>query len=235
MRFQFHVVRRRHDLGLDRALEIRDFLGPLVNEQHHRVDFRMVRGDGVANLLEDGRLARARRRDDQAARALADGRDEVNDARLDQVRCGFQLEFLNRVNARQVLEADGLGIILERHVVDLVHGLELGLVPRCGGCVGPSMRLPSRRKLRRMVSGVTKMSRRLGMKMVLRGAQKAESLLGDFEIATAVIGLVAIILRITHKMSFCRSRNPSEKIAGKVNFGNCRLNQQQTRPSTAFK
>ena len=59
----------------------------------------MVRRDGVANLLENGGLARARRRDDDAARALADRRDKVNDARLDQVRRGFELEFFDRVNA----------------------------------------------------------------------------------------------------------------------------------------
>ena len=62
------------------------------------MDFRMIRGDGVANLFENGRLARARRRDDDAARALANGCDEVNYARLDQVRRCFELEFFNRVN-----------------------------------------------------------------------------------------------------------------------------------------
>ncbi len=36
--------------------------------------------------------------------------------------------------------------------------LSCGLVPRCGGWVTPATWLPSRKKLRRMVSGVTKMS-----------------------------------------------------------------------------
>jgi len=43
----------------------------------------------LAMSLEDGGLARARGRDDQAARALAERGDEVNDARFQQVRARF--------------------------------------------------------------------------------------------------------------------------------------------------
>jgi hypothetical protein len=93
VRFQILVVGGGDDFGLDRALEIRDFLGALVNQKNHRMNFGMVGGDGVGDLLEDGRLARARRRDDQAARAFADGRDQVNDARFEQVGRGFEIDF----------------------------------------------------------------------------------------------------------------------------------------------
>jgi len=63
-----------------------------------------------ANLLENGGLAGAGRRDDDAARAFANGRDEINHARLDEVRRGLQLEFFNRVNRGQVFKAHGLGV-----------------------------------------------------------------------------------------------------------------------------
>src|ERR1035437_4263917 len=63
VRIQIHVVRRRDDFGLHRALEIRDFFRAFVNQQNHRVNFWMIRRDGVANLFEDGGFARARWRD----------------------------------------------------------------------------------------------------------------------------------------------------------------------------
>ncbi len=125
MRFQIHVVRRRNHLGFDRTLEIRDFLRAFVNEQHHDIDIGMVRGDGVADLLENGGLAAAGRGDNQPARALANRRDEVNDARFEQVGSGFEVELFNRVNGGEVFKADGLGVFLKRHFVDLVNGLEL--------------------------------------------------------------------------------------------------------------
>ena len=135
--FQVLVVGGGHDFGLDRALEIGDFLRALVNEQDHRMDFRMVGGDGVGDLLENGGLARARRGDDQTAGAFADGRDQVNDPRFDQVGGGFELELFDRVNGGQVLEAHGLGVVLKGHFVDLVHRLELRAVAAMRRLGGP--------------------------------------------------------------------------------------------------
>ena len=57
----------------------------------------MVGGDGIGNLLEDGRLTRTRRCDNQTARSFANRRDEVNYASLDQVGRCLQIEFLKRV------------------------------------------------------------------------------------------------------------------------------------------
>ena len=75
------VEGRAHDLALDRALHVGDFLGPLVDQQHDEDDLRVVVRDAVAIVLQHHRLAGARRRDDQAALALADRRDQVDDAR----------------------------------------------------------------------------------------------------------------------------------------------------------
>ncbi len=120
-------------------------------------------GDGVGDLLENGRLARARRRDDQSARALADGRDQVDDARLQQVRRGLQVEssrwgqwWSGSRSARPWCNPrKGMSLTLSTV-------LSCGLLPRCGGWVSPATRQPSRKKLRLMVSGVTKMSLGLG-------------------------------------------------------------------------
>ena len=60
MGFQVLVVGGGNHFGLDRALEVGDLLGALVNEQHQRVDLRVIGGDSVGNLLENGSLARAR-------------------------------------------------------------------------------------------------------------------------------------------------------------------------------
>jgi hypothetical protein len=107
-------------------------------------------------------LPRARRGDDQPARAFANRRDEVNHARFEQVGSGFEVELFNRVNRGEVFKADGLGVFLKRHVVDLVDGLELRAGAAMRRLRGPATWLPSRKKLRRMVSGVTKMSVGLG-------------------------------------------------------------------------
>ena len=57
MGFEVHVVGARHDLGLHTALEVGDFLGAFINEEHHDEDVGVVGGDGVVELLEDGGLA----------------------------------------------------------------------------------------------------------------------------------------------------------------------------------
>ena len=73
-----HVARgrlvegRADHLALHRALHVRHLLRPLVDEQHDEGDLGVVGGDGVGDVLQDHRLARAGRGHDQAALALAD-------------------------------------------------------------------------------------------------------------------------------------------------------------------
>src|SRR3989454_10775231 len=86
--------------------------------------FRMVRGDGVSDLFQDRGLAGARRRDNEAARAFTQGRDNVDDAGLDQVRRSFKTELLNRVDGGEVFESDGFHIVRKKHLVDLVYRSE---------------------------------------------------------------------------------------------------------------
>ena len=70
---------RGEDLGRHGAAEVGHLLGPLVDEQQHQVHLGMVLGDRLAQVLEERRLARLRRRDDEPALAAPDGRDQVDD------------------------------------------------------------------------------------------------------------------------------------------------------------
>ena len=172
----------------------------------------MVGRDGVGNLLKDRGLARTRRSDDDAARAFADGRDEINDPRFENIRTGFETELLNGINAGEILKAHGLRVILEHHVVDLFHRLELrtGAAMRWLGRAHHETAFAQKIALDRI--GRDEDVRRLGMKMVGRRAQEAEAFLGDFEIPGAVVapggsrrggGGGIVVVFTTHKLSVC--------------------------------
>jgi hypothetical protein len=88
------------------ALEVGDFLGTLVDEQHDDLDVGVVLGDRLGHLLHQHGLARAGRGDDQHALALADRGHQVDDAALDLVGRGLEDETLLGVQRRQVLEVD---------------------------------------------------------------------------------------------------------------------------------
>ena len=77
----------RDDLAAQHvAAHVGDLFGPLVDEQHHEVHLGVVALDRVHDLLEDRGLAGLRRRHDQAALALPDRRDQVDDAAGDLAR-----------------------------------------------------------------------------------------------------------------------------------------------------
>lgn len=169
------------------------------------MNFRMVRGDGVANLLENSGFARARRSDDQTAGTFANGRHQINHPGLNQVRGRFQLEFLDGVNAGQVLKADCLGIFLKGHFIDPVHGLELWARAAMWRLGGPLDKAAFPQEAAPDGIGRYKNVGRLGMKVILRRAQEPEALLGYLKIAGTVVGLVAIILRLTHILLLSRA------------------------------
>src|SRR5690606_33436284 len=113
---------RGHDLAPHGALHLGHFLRPLVDEQHDQDAFRMVGSERSGDVLQQHRLARLRRRDDQAALALADRRDHVDDARRQVFRAAvalLELQPVAREQRRQVLEEDLALRVLGRLVVDL--------------------------------------------------------------------------------------------------------------------
>ena len=96
-------------LALHGPLHIGDFFGAFVDQKHDQVTFGMVHLDRAGNVLEQNRLTRARRRDDQGPLALADGRNKVDDPRrpvLDRGILDLHLETLIRIKRREVVECD---------------------------------------------------------------------------------------------------------------------------------
>ena len=78
----------------DRAIHVGHFFWPLPNEGDDEVQFGVVLGDAVGNLLQHGRLTRFRGGDDKPALATADGGNQVNEARGDNVGIGLEAHLL---------------------------------------------------------------------------------------------------------------------------------------------
>ena len=118
--------RRDHLAALHVALHVGDLFGPLVDEQHHEVHLGVVALDRPDDLLHDRGLADLRRRHDQAALALADRREQVDDPAGEQARVVEELEpeLLVREQRREVLEPRAVARGVGRHVVDLVDAQE---------------------------------------------------------------------------------------------------------------
>ena len=117
------------------ALHVGHFFGPLVDEQHDEVHFRMVLRHGLGDVLQEDRLAGARRRHDQAALALADGREQVHDARGQRLLAGFEADQLARVDGGEVVEL-ARAVLFRRLALD---GLDAGQArpgPLAGGVHG---------------------------------------------------------------------------------------------------
>ena len=90
---------------------------------------------------QDG-LAGARRGDDQAALPLADGRQQVHDARGQRLGAGFQADLLVRVDGRQVVEV-AADVLLGRLPLDGVHaGQAWPACPLRAGSSGPGEQQP---------------------------------------------------------------------------------------------
>ncbi len=117
------VEGRGDHFAAHRTLHLGHFLGTLVDQQHDQGHVRMVRGDRVRDVLQHDRLARLRRGDQQAALALADRRDQVDDAAgdvLGAVHVALQAQRLLRVQRGQVLEQDAVLRGFRRFAIDLV-------------------------------------------------------------------------------------------------------------------
>jgi hypothetical protein len=62
------------------------FLRPLVHEQEHEVDVRMILFHRVSDVQQEGGLAGARRSDDERALAAPDRAHQIEDARGKAIR-----------------------------------------------------------------------------------------------------------------------------------------------------
>ena len=114
------------DLALDGAAHVGDLFGPLVDEQHDQLDLGVVALDRRGDRLHDRGLAGLRRRHDDAALALADRRDQVDDPRRHVVgSAGFSRRSFSSGNSavRSSNRGPGLGLLGIAAVdgVDLEH------------------------------------------------------------------------------------------------------------------
>ena len=112
------VEGRRNDFAFHRALHVGDFFRTLVDQQHHQNNFRMIRGDGVGDVLQQHGFAGARRGHDEAALSLAKGREQVHDAGAGILAGGLEFEALLRIERRQVVEEDLIAGFIRRFEVD---------------------------------------------------------------------------------------------------------------------
>ena len=123
--FGGHVEGGGDNLALDGALHVGDFLGALIDQKAHEVHLGVVGADGRGDVLQDGGLAGLRRADDQAALALADGADQVDDARRDGGLAMLHGQALVWIDRREVAEAHATAKLLDGLAVDgghLLHG-----------------------------------------------------------------------------------------------------------------
>src|SRR5918995_5055323 len=128
------VERRGDDLGLlYAALPVGDLLGALVGEHDEEFGLGVVGGDGLGYLLEDRGLAGLGRRDHHASLALADGRDQVYDARGDVVRLPLQAQPLHRIQRRQVVEVRAPAALLGLLAVHRLYAYHCGVLLALAG------------------------------------------------------------------------------------------------------
>ena len=119
---------------LHRAAHVGDLFGPLVDEQHHQLHLGVVALDRRGDRLHDRRLAGLRRRHDQAALALADRRDQVDDPRRHVRRVARVLErqLLVREQRREVFELRAVAGLLRIAAVDACGSRAAPGSSRCG-------------------------------------------------------------------------------------------------------
>ena len=72
------------------------------------MDLRVIRCDGGRDILQDGRLARLRRRHDKTALAFADRRRKIDHAGGDRALAVLHNQALIRINGSQVRELRAL-------------------------------------------------------------------------------------------------------------------------------
>ena len=85
-----------NNLGLDASLHVRNFLRALINEEHNLIDLRVVIGNGVGNSLQEHGLTGFGLSHNEAALALADGREHIHnpDALVFLMAVAQEIEFL---------------------------------------------------------------------------------------------------------------------------------------------
>ena len=112
------------DLALDDRAHVGDLFGALVHQDDHEVHLGVVQLDGLGHLLDDHGLTGLGRGDDEATLALANGGDQVDDARRVGLGRCLHAQLLGGVDRGQLTELAARLGLLDGHAVDGVDAHE---------------------------------------------------------------------------------------------------------------
>ncbi len=112
------VERRSDDLGIHRAIHVRDFFRALADQRDHQVHFGIISTDRIGDFLQYGSLAGFGRRHNQPALPLADGRDEIEQSGGEDAGVGFEIKAFEREYGGEVFK---VGAVLGFFGVEAVH------------------------------------------------------------------------------------------------------------------
>ena len=107
--------------ALDHPFHVGHFLWPLIDEQHDKLDVVVVRRNAVGDLLQNHRLACARRRHNQAALTTAHRRHQIDNPRRQLVLRALQHQPLRREKWYQGLKRHHRLLALRRIAIDGLH------------------------------------------------------------------------------------------------------------------
>ena len=100
------------------ALEVGDLFGPLVNEKRDELDIGVIALDAVGDVLQQNRLARLGRRDDESARAEADGAEQIDEPTSGRATLVFKGDARLRVERGEFSEGLVAAILRRREPFD---------------------------------------------------------------------------------------------------------------------
>jgi len=92
------------------------------------MDFGMVCGDGVGDLLQEDGLAGAGGRDDEGSLAFADGSKQIDEPGAERFRSCFHVYSFVGVNGYDVLELDEIKVIIGWTVVEGDEFCDFGIL-----------------------------------------------------------------------------------------------------------
>ncbi len=187
------VKGRADDFALHRALHVGHFFRTFVDKKDDQLNLGMVRGNRIRDVLQEDRLTSTRRSNDQAALTLAQRNHHVDNPRAVVGRLELKVDPLVRIQRRQVIEENLLGILLRRLEVDLfnLQKREITLAFLRG----------ADRSADRIASAETEAANlrrgnvyvvRTGQVVVIRGTEEAEAIGQAFKHAISVDMLIFI-------------------------------------------
>ena len=92
------------------------------------MDFGMVCGDGVGDLLQEDGLSGAGGRDDECSLAFADGREQIDESHTERFGSCFQIYFFVGVNGYDVFELDEIEVVIGGAVVEGDEFCDFGIL-----------------------------------------------------------------------------------------------------------